>query len=577
MLISIGKGTFKGVISSLEIEGTISSVATSVVMKVFGQLLKSKIVQDIVEEIGENLVEDYLIPLGKRIGRFTCEKIVHGLERIGYSGMEMSLLNVVQINENKENLKLIKNRVLMMEQRNDNNQEWINGHRIDPIHRKGINQQTNQENDKITSVQTKLNYLEIANQITSINKYMLNASNKFIPQPYTRDVRKQMMNERNEMMKINKFPTESLEKVVKYILDGNSIIEEMEKNSLETDIKCSVEKLKEIINKYTEIKPEEYKKGKKHKLKYSDRTKEKETIQKEEEDKKMKRLIKQKMEQFESMKKQIKQQIITLKNGLILREKENNDDNLIFIEEYQINQLEVDLYIVEIIIEGIPKLEKVIKMTRKEEKQNEKEENPIDEEYINKETKKDLKQKNIESISINQFEQIVISLGLGMLSNNMRKYFEQYIQREKGEKTETIISDITKERKIKEGEKIGNDQKFKNYINQIELWTLHSKSHTLFKSEKYKWEQNNSSVSDSVIGKNRLVFIIEDTFENVFGCYINETLINNQNDEKQWKSITINDPNAFVFSLKSKGYYNPMKFPIKENKQNNASISMVSD
>ena len=62
--------------------------------------------------------------------------------------------------------------------------------------------------------------------------------------------------------------------------------------------------------------------------------------------------------------------------------------------------------------------------------------------------------------------------------------------------------------------------------------------------------------------------MIESTSNDIFGVYIN-ALINNKRyqdrDSGKWEGSSINDPNAFVFSLQSsKKQMNPMKFDILE-------------
>ena len=69
---------------------------------------------------------------------------------------------------------------------------------------------------------------------------------------------------------------------------------------------------------------------------------------------------------------------------------------------------------------------------------------------------------------------------------------------------------------------------------------------------------NTSVLGDRILHKSNLVVIIEDTNNNKFGGFVSKTI--NQYDA--W----INDPNAFVFSLRSNGRINGMmKFNITQS------------
>ena len=70
--------------------------------------------------------------------------------------------------------------------------------------------------------------------------------------------------------------------------------------------------------------------------------------------------------------------------------------------------------------------------------------------------------------------------------------------------------------------------------------------------------------------RGNIAFIIEDTKGNVFGCYIENRIIR--------EYCFVNDPNAFVFSLKSNGRLSqPTKFNIKPKRRNKAFTLFKND
>ena len=80
-----------------------------------------------------------------------------------------------------------------------------------------------------------------------------------------------------------------------------------------------------------------------------------------------------------------------------------------------------------------------------------------------------------------------------------------------------------------------------------------------------------TSEFDSIIyGKEKLIFIIEDRENNVFGGYINAKIdkyLYYENNE--WKGSKISDPNSFIFSLKNNGRSKEMiKIDIKKDQSN---------
>ena len=101
------------------------------------------------------------------------------------------------------------------------------------------------------------------------------------------------------------------------------------------------------------------------------------------------------------------------------------------------------------------------------------------------------------------------------------------------------------------------------YVKQIEEWTLSTFSDVIFDFNYCDWSMNTSIFGKSLIGRSNLIIYMEDTKGNVFGGYINETIMEIH--------PFIEDPRAFVFSLHSNGRFNkPMKFEIKSDKAKKA-------
>ena len=103
-------------------------------------------------------------------------------------------------------------------------------------------------------------------------------------------------------------------------------------------------------------------------------------------------------------------------------------------------------------------------------------------------------------------------------------------------------------------------------IESIENWTNKKIISIVFDSDINNWNSGRE-FSEYIIGKSNLLFMIDDVENNRFGGYINSRITNSD--------IYINDPNAFIFSLKSNRRLNhPMIFRI--NIPENAFISFTT-
>ena len=69
-------------------------------------------------------------------------------------------------------------------------------------------------------------------------------------------------------------------------------------------------------------------------------------------------------------------------------------------------------------------------------------------------------------------------------------------------------------------------EKKKNYLNQIELWTEMKIKEKLFDSEENFWLMNESEFDEKIFGKENIIIMIEDFENNVFGCYVQSKFIN---------------------------------------------------
>ena len=86
---------------------------------------------------------------------------------------------------------------------------------------------------------------------------------------------------------------------------------------------------------------------------------------------------------------------------------------------------------------------------------------------------------------------------------------------------------------------------------QLEQWTNLEIGDVIFDSEKDDWNINTSVFGDKVMNRKSLIFIVEDTSGNKFGCYTTRKI-------SQYNAYQT-DSDAFVFSLKSNGRVHGMK------------------
>ena len=97
-----------------------------------------------------------------------------------------------------------------------------------------------------------------------------------------------------------------------------------------------------------------------------------------------------------------------------------------------------------------------------------------------------------------------------------------------------------------------------NRKKQLEKWIGLKCCDIIFDSKVDNWSKESNTLNDRIIGKSKLVFIIEDEDNEMFGYYLNSEVMNNRN---QWNET---DEKSFHFNLLSKNYRlpSPMKFEI---------------
>ena len=126
-------------------------------------------------------------------------------------------------------------------------------------------------------------------------------------------------------------------------------------------------------------------------------------------------------------------------------------------------------------------------------------------------------------------------------------------------------SSIMQQINTKENEEM-NLTPFEQHQKQLESLLEMKIDETIFDIQKYDWNIGASTFDSVVLNKRQLAFIIQDTNENIFGCYIDATIDNHVYlVEKEWKGKMISDSKSSVFSLYSNGRLDkPMKFIVKE-------------
>ena len=110
-------------------------------------------------------------------------------------------------------------------------------------------------------------------------------------------------------------------------------------------------------------------------------------------------------------------------------------------------------------------------------------------------------------------------------------------------------------------------EEYSKEISKLEEWSFTKYEQMIFDSSIHCWNENSSEFDSIIFNKEKLMFFIEDTNDNLFGCYINSKI----NRCKYKKGSGIRDENAFIFSIKNNGKSDEMiKMDIKKELSDSA-------
>ena len=99
------------------------------------------------------------------------------------------------------------------------------------------------------------------------------------------------------------------------------------------------------------------------------------------------------------------------------------------------------------------------------------------------------------------------------------------------------------------------------YKYQLEDWTRLKCSDILFDSYIDDWNYYSTTLNERIIGKNQLVFLIEEDDDEIFGYYLNSKVIESYDEEME------TDLESFHFNLQSNGrLQGPMMFEIQDTR-----------
>ena len=101
---------------------------------------------------------------------------------------------------------------------------------------------------------------------------------------------------------------------------------------------------------------------------------------------------------------------------------------------------------------------------------------------------------------------------------------------------------------------LSDDQKWRMIQDNIKEWTRKDIGEVIFDSNVDDWEKRTSVFDKNILGKSRLLFLIDTYDEITLGGYINTKV----NHIGEW----ISDPSSFVFTFKDNI---PIAFPIKQS------------
>ena len=201
-------------------------------------------------------------------------------------------------------------------------------------------------------------------------------------------------------------------------------------------------------------------------------------------------------------------------------------------------------------IEYIKKDEKVKEIENEEVKETKENENESENQQEDNQRDEDDNEENIQQENDNDKDEI--------------KYTNENDQREEKDVVSEFIQFHPRLysvlQKIKKQSYLNPEQ-----TKQIEEWTGLKCDEILFDAEKDKWSYNCSHLNDTIVGRSKLVFVIEDAEGELFGYYLNTKV--KQKYASLFSSHQKTDYKSFHFNLNSNGRYDkPMKFELIDPK-----------
>ena len=109
-------------------------------------------------------------------------------------------------------------------------------------------------------------------------------------------------------------------------------------------------------------------------------------------------------------------------------------------------------------------------------------------------------------------------------------------------------------------------------IKMIEQWTQMGFHEIIFDSDVCSYSIGSSTFDKRIYGRGKLVFLIEDENNNIFGCFVNQPIDRYWYfKNNQWNGSKIVDKKTFIFTIESNGRcQQPMKFEIKPTDKSEA-------
>ena len=155
----------------------------------------------------------------------------------------------------------------------------------------------------------------------------------------------------------------------------------------------------------------------------------------------------------------------------------NHDDSIKSSTEIKLDELYLELMITKIEIYGIQKFEDIIHSVREEK------------------------------VSIKQLQKLMIMLGFGILTNEMKEIIQKYIIWYKGEEVKIEVTQKMRNMKRKRLKELVEKITFDKYIQQIEELTSSKYEGTIFDSNKSDLRKGYFNFNNSIIGKQNLIFL----------------------------------------------------------------------